>query len=532
MGMLRTVGVCVQVIVFVALATRVGTAAAAGEALVADAAENREAAVIETLLKTGVDVNAAQVDGMTALHWAVYHDDFQTAKLLVNAGADVRLENRYGVAPISLASTNGNGFLVDLLLESGADSNTVLSGGESVLMTASYAGSLDVVESLLRHGADPNATEHRNQTALMWAAAEGHALVVDALLDAGADVHAKLYSGFTSMFFAVREGRIEVVHRLLQAGTDVNALLERDKDAVCAWCDTRSARPVNDGMSPLLLAVRNGHFELGLSLVDAGADPNDQRTGFSPIHSVSWTRKPDASDTGNPSPVGSGNVTSLEFVRGMVERGADVNLRLEQPKGRPPQTASRLSNEGATAFLMAADRADVAFMRLLVELGADPFMPNIEFTTPLMAAAGLGTTAPLEEAGTEPEAYEAVELLLDLGADIDAIDENGDTPMHGAAYGNFPTVVELLARHAADSTIWKEKNERGLTPLFIAEGYRGGGFKLSRPTTEAVTRVMMADGLSTAGERPAIRDIYEEKPEPQPELLKPAQIGKSKVSQP
>ena len=104
--------------------------------------------------------------------------------------------------------------------------------------------------------------------------------------------------------------------------------------------------------------------------------------------------------------------------------------------------------------------------------------------------------------------------------------------MHGAAYGNFPTVVELLAKHAADSTIWKEKNERGLTPLFIAEGYRGGGFKLSRPTTEAVTRVMMADGVSMAGERPAIRDIYEKKPEPQPELLKPAQTEKPKVSQP
>ena len=532
MGMLRTVGVCVQVVMLVALGAHGGIAAAAEEAPVADAAESRDAAVIETLLKTGADVNAAQVDGMTALHWAVYHDEFQTAKLLVKAGADVRRENRYGVAPISLAATNGNGPLVELLLDSGADPNRVSDGGETVLMTAAYTGSLGVVEALLRHNADPNATEHRNQTALMWAAAEGHASVVDALIDAGADVHAKLYSGFTPMFFAVREGRIDVVARLLQAGVDVNALLARDKDAVCAWCDTRSARPVNDGMRPLLLAVRNGHFELALDLVDAGADPNDQRTGFSPIHSVSWTRKPDASDTGNPSPVGSGNVTSLDFVRGMGERGADVDLRLEQPKGRPPQTASRLSNEGATAFLMAADRADVSFMRLLVELGADPFMPNIEFTTPLMAAAGLGTTAPLEEAGTEPEAYKAVEFLLDLGADIDAIDENGNTPMHGAAYGNFPTVVELLAEHGADSALWKEKNERGLTPLFIAEGYRGGGFKLSRPTTEAMMRVMKAEGLSMAGERPAIRDIYEKKPEPQPELLNPGQAKKPKNSQP
>ena len=90
----------------------------------------------------------------------------------------------------------------------------------------------------------------------------------------------------------------------------------------------------------------------------------------------------------------------------------------------------------------------------------------------------------------------------------------------------------MLAEHGADSAVWKEKNERGLTPLFIAEGYRGGGFKLSRPTTEAMTRVMKAEGLSMAGERPAIRDIYEKKPEPQPELLNPAQAKKPKVSQP
>ena len=95
--MLRTVGVYVQVVMLVVLGAHGGIAAAAEEAPVADAAESRDAAVIETLLKTGADVNAAQVDGMTALHWAVYHDEFKTAKLLVKAGADVRRENRYGV---------------------------------------------------------------------------------------------------------------------------------------------------------------------------------------------------------------------------------------------------------------------------------------------------------------------------------------------------------------------------------------------------------------------------------------------------
>ena len=503
------------------------------DATVADAAEQAKVSLVRELLDSGADVNVPQVDGMTALHWAVFYDDSDITALLVRSGANVSAENRYGVTPISLAAGNRNGDLVTLLLDAGADPNTTLRGGETVLMTAANTGSLEAVDALLANGADPNLVEHRNQTALMWAAAEGHAPVVDRLINAGADIDASLYSGFTPMFFAVREGRIEVVHRLLAAGVDVNALLVRDKDAQCGWCDGRSARPVNDGMSPLLLAVRNGHFELALALVDAGADPNDQRTGFSPIHTVSWVRKPDASDTGNPSPIGSGNITSLEFVRAMVKRGTDVNLRLDTAKARPPQTASRLGSEGTTAFLMAADRGDVAYMRLLIELGTDPFLPNVEFTTPLMAAAGLGTTAPLEEAGTEPEAYEAVQLLLELGADIDAIDENGDTPMHGAAYGNFPTVVELLAENGADPNVWKEKNERGLTPLFIAEGYRGGGFKLSRPTTEAMMRLMLAEGLSTEGERPAVRDIYEKSPEPEPEPEKPEksdQATKSKVS--
>ena len=131
-----------------------------------------------------------------------------------------------------------------------------------------------------------------------------------------------------------------------------------------------------------------------------------------------------------------------------------------------------------------------------------------------MAAAGLGTTEPLEEAGEEPEALEAVKMLLDLGADINAVDNNGDTPMHGAAYGAYPTVVKLLAERGADPQIWKEKNKFGRTPLFIAEGYHGRLPRPDVPTIEAVTKLMRAAGLSTEGERPPIVDIYEKAPEP------------------
>src|SRR3989454_6709464 len=380
---------------------------AAEKPMLADAAEQRNSALIRTLLDAGADVNAAQVDGMTALHWAVYNDDTDTAGLLVRSGADVNAANLYGVPPLALACTNGNAELVRLLLDAGANANAQLRGGETVLMTAARAGSLEAVKALLARGAKPNARERRDQTALMWAAAEGHAAVVRALIDSGADIRAKLKSGFTPLFFAVREGHIDATRTLLAAGMNVNETLQREENGpVLAVND-----PVRKGTSPLMMAVENGHFELAVALVEAGADPNDRRTGFTPLHAVSWVRRPDASDRGDPSPIGSGRLTSLQFVRALVERGANVNARVDKGAPRAPSSASMLGMEGETLFLMAADRADLPLMRLLRALGADPFLPNADKSTPLMAAAGLGTSDPLEEAGTESEALEAVQFL-------------------------------------------------------------------------------------------------------------------------
>jgi ankyrin repeat protein len=492
-----------------------GTAGAAEDATLVDAAEQGKAKLVRSLLADGADVNATQVDGMTALHWAAYHDDLATARMLIEAGADANATNRYGVASLSLAATNGNAAFVQLLLDAGADQNVGLLGGETVLMTAARTGSLAAVDALLANGADPDARERRGQTALMWAASEGHLGIVNAILEAGADVHGSLRSGFNPMFFAVREGRIDVVYRLLKAGVDVNAVLERVKEGPDAAVNNASYLPVDDGMSPLLLAVRNGHFELAVELIEAGADPNDQRSGFAPLHTMSWVRKPDASDRGDPPPIGSGNLTGLQFVRKLADLGADVNLRLNSA-ARPPHTASRLGMEGATALLMAADRADVAFMQLLLELGADPFVPNVEGSTPLMAAAGLGTTAPEEEAGSEAEARDAVQFLVDLGADIDAVDDNGDTAMHGAAFASFPTVVQELADNGADIHVWTQPNEQDRTPLFIAEGYRGGLPRPSRPTIEAITFLMDGASISTGGPRPELVDQYSLPATPQP----------------
>ena len=449
---------------------------------------------------------------MTALHWAAYYDDTATAQLLIAAGADVNAANRYGVAPLPLAATNANAALVSALLDAGADPNVAIEGGETVLMTAARTGSIEAVRALLAAGADPHATERRGQTALMWAAAEGHNDIVHTLIETGAQVDASLTSGFNALFFAVREGHSDVVATLLDGGMDVNELLVRVKDGPDETVNNASFRPVDDGMSPLLLAVRNGHFELAIALVRAGADPNDRRTGFAPLHTMSWVRKPDASDRGDPSPIGSGSLTSLQFVRELVALGADVNLQLAEDAPRVPNTASSFGTGGSTPFALAADRADVPLMKLLLELDADPFIPNAEMSTPLMAAAGLGTGAPEEEAGTEEEAYQAVELLLELGADIDAMDDKGDTAMHGAAYGSFPSIVQLLSDNGADIDVWNLPNNMGRTPLFIAEGHRGGLPRPSRETIAVITALMDGAGVSTEGPRPEIIDQYAPKP--------------------
>jgi uncharacterized protein len=256
-----------------------------------------------------------------------------------------------------------------------------------------------------------------------------------------------------------------------------------------------ASRAPRAGTSALLLAVENGHFELAVELVKAGADPNDQRSGCAALHMISWVRKPNRGDSedGDPPPIGSGKLTSLEFVKELVALGAKVDL--PQKRGVPGRGI--LSRIGATPLIAAASTSDVALLRTCIELGADPKLANADGTTPLLAAAGVGVGAPEEAAGSEPEALEVVEILLKLGADPNAVDKNGETAMHGAAYRNHPKVVQLLADKGARIEIWNRPNKSGYTPLVIAEGHRPGlNFRPSLPTVAAFHRAMLAAGVT------------------------------------
>jgi ankyrin repeat protein len=395
-----------------------------------------------------------------------------------------------------MACLNGNATLVELLLKAGADVNTVTANNETVLMIAARTGVAAAVKTLLSHRADPNAREdHRGQSALMWAATEGHVEVVRALIEAGADVTARSKQGWTALLFAARDGRMDVVRALLDAGANANDSLERPSGGRGGGAG-RAGGPGEPGRgaSALSLAIGSLHYELAAYLLERGADPNAANEGWTVLHQITWVRRP--SQVANAGPAGSGNMDSLELVKRLAAHGADVNARMTR---RGQTGTTDLNMIGATPLLMAARTADAPLMRVLAMLGADPMLVNEDRTTVLMAAAGVGTHAPTEDAGTEIEAIEAVKVAVELlRNDVNAVNNDGDTAMHGAAYKQFPSVVRYLAEHGADPAVWNRKNKLGWTPLRIAVGvYRGMHLRGSVPTTEAVREVLVARGLST-----------------------------------
>lgn len=451
-----------------------------------EAAKAQDLAGFRSLLDLGVDANATEVDGSTALHWAVHRNNVDMTAALLSAGADPAAENRYGVAPLSLAAENGNVAIVTLLLEAGADANTASGEGETALMTAARSGNADVVEALILRGADVNHHESwRGQTALMWAAAEGNVAAAGMLIRHGAEVSARSNAGFTPLLFAAREGRSELIRTLLEAGAPVDEALpsreaERNESGLADAAQT--------GMTPMLMASSNAHYETAAILLEAGADPDQSPMGWTALHQLSWVRKAGQAGSNNPAPEGSGSMGSLEFARLLVAKGADPNARVTQ---RPPVGVSELNMKGGTPFLLAARTADAELMRVLVELGGDPLLRNENDSTPLMVAAGLGTAAPGEDPGTELEVLEAVELALELGNDINAVDDHGETAMHGAAYKHVPRVVQYLAEHGAEVAVWYQENDYGWTPITITQGIHRGMSIISSRETEAALQKLL-----------------------------------------
>ena len=464
----------------------VGVGISSAQGGLIDAVRANDVGAVRTRLDARADVNAVQPDGTTALHWAVERDAIEIVQLLIRAGASVKATNRYGATPLWLASLNGNATTIGVLLEAGADPSAASDEGETALMVAARTGKVDAVSLLLARGADPNVKEQwRGQTALMWAAAEGYAAVIETLVARGADVSARSNGGFTAILFAAREGRIAAVDALLKAGADMNDSLPIRKRPP----QNAPPPPPDPGPNVFLLAAANAHYELAAWLLDRGADPNAAPQGFTALHQVSWVRKAGIAGSNNPAPQGSGTMDSLTFVRKLVAKGATLDTRATK---KPNMGVTTLNSIGATPFLLAARTADAPLMKLLAELGANPQLTNEDGSTPLMVAAGLGTNAPGEDPGTEPEVLDAVKVALDLGNDLNVVDKNGETAMHGAAYKHVPTVVHYLADKGARADVWNRPNSKGWTPLKIAEGVQRGMNIVSSPVTATAIRQVLA----------------------------------------
>jgi ankyrin repeat protein len=435
--------------------------AASPDTRLAQAAKRGDRTAVQALLNARADVNAPDLDGATAAHWAAENDDLALIDILIAAGARLDLANRLGVTPMTLAARNGSAPMLEKLMRAGVDPNTAAAQGETALMTAARTGRAEAVRVLLDWGADANAAEQwRGQTPLMWAVAEGHAAAAGVLIDYGADVNARSSAGNSALFFAVRRGDRQLVELLLRSGADIR-------------------RPTPEGTSPLVVAIVNAHWDLATWLLDRGADPNSGAPNGTPLHSAIRVRNPDMVALPEPPPTGD----SLDFIRALIAHGADVNAPLARG-----QTSTFLSLTGATPFLLAAHSVDVPLMKLLVERGADPRIPTRDKSTALMAAAGLGYDEGRHAAWTEAHSLAAVRLALDLGADVNAVDDNGNTALHGAAFTGANSVVKLLVEKGARLDV---KDKLGYLPVTIAEGIHIAALLKYRPETAALMRELM-----------------------------------------
>jgi uncharacterized protein len=493
------------------LATATYSFAAGADARLADAVMKADREAIRSLLQQKPDVNATQADGMTALHWAARMNDLETAQALLRAGAKPDIVTRYGVTPMYFASESGNAAMIDLLLKAGVSPNAANPGGETALMTTSRTGKLDAVKLLLDRGASVNATESvRGQTALMWAITENHPDVVKLLLSRGADVNVQtkveipdgttgkpeaksgdigahgpgMYrgravpspsGGLTALHFAARDGNLEIARLLVDAHADIE-------------------RPSGNGTRPIVAAIINNHIELALYFLDKGADVNasDDFYKRTPLYAAVERRDADYTrDT--PSPLAD-NRDPMDLIKALLARGADPNAQVNTTpfRGFYQVSSSWVNFDGQTAFIRAALSGDITLMRLLLEHGADPNIKTYEGTSALMAAAGVNWVVAQTFSRSDDEYLEAAKLCLEKGADVNAVNKQGFTAMHGATNRGFDKMVQLLADRGSKLDV---KDSQGRTPMNYAEGV----FLAVQPPVRKPSTIALLEKLMNAG---------------------------------
>jgi uncharacterized protein len=472
-----------------------GPAAAPDEAGLVDAARDQDQARVRALVARAVDVNVRSADGSTALLWAAHWNDATTADLLIGAHADPNIANDFGMTPLSRACTNGSAALVEILLNAGANPNTRIATGETPLMTCASTGNADAVRALIARGADINAKEpSQHQDALMWAASERHPNVVRLLVEAGAHTQAHTKKGFTALHFAAREGDIDSVRQLLASGVSIN-IKSLPEAAPAAGRETNaSARggrsasgtaaaavaprgpgyqaTISEGSTPLLVATVRGHVPLALFLLEQGADPNVLDAGFTPLHWASGTWEGGISNAvyGFSDPMSGipNRQQKVALVKALLARRANPNARMtRRPPGFSGLGGGYEDAPGATPFLLASAADDLEMMRLLVAAGADPKLVTDTKATAVMAASGLNRSIG-ESPTTEAQALDAVKFLFELGADAKGATTTGENALFGAAYRGWNTLLELLIDKGADVNA---VSKAGITPWLAASGY-------------------------------------------------------------
>jgi len=446
-------------------------------------------AALEMIAK-GADVNKAQVDGTTPLHWATYKVDRELVLALIQKGARADVVNRYGASPLAEAIKVASVPLVELLIEAGANANVANEDGQTALMLAARTGNVALAEALVREGADVNRRERmRDQSAVMWAAAQNHPDMVKFLVSKGADLSIRadatdwgsqitneprvMYrpvGGLTPLLYAARAGCLDCVKTMIAAGAD--------KD-----------RPNPDGMTPMIMALDNGFPEVARFLLEQGANAQVwDWWGRTPLYVAVTMRG------GRDSRAGSRSPESLAFITAALAAGVNPNAQLafKEPSrgGRDNRFADDLLTTGATPLIRAAQTFDNEVVRLLLKHGALVDLPNASGVTPFMAAAGIGTRgggAGVLGPGTPDNvvslSLETLEILRQAGADVNAritdvtsltgriargnsmTGKQGQTALFQAAEAGRADVVRYLLQHGASVDV---KDDAGRTPSAVA----------------------------------------------------------------